>query len=261
MLTSTSKEFGSFAPFTVKAGLQTLVVLRDPKHIKVVAEASKLSEQTSIVRREYEGVFEVSNRNANTQVATPEKYSEKANNALAAPIQKHLTGTSLAELGELYASKLSSNMDDKMFQVDTWTQIEDFWSFFQQVFTRCLVETLFGSVIFRQYPKLVKDYWKFEDALETYVPGMSWLLGSSAYEEPRDALLRGVEKWLRTSHNGSGFAKLGSDDPIWDDIRGSKLIQEVDGLLAKFSSEELRAVELLKVIHWCVYIKTRHTIE
>ena len=255
MLTSTSKEFGSFAPFTVKAGLQTLVVLRDPKHIKVVTEASKLSEQTSIVRREYEGVFEVSDRNASTQVPTPEKYREKANNALTAPIQRHLAGVSLTELGELYASKLSSNMDDKMFQVGTWTQIEDFWSFFQQVFTRCLVETLFGSAIFRQYPKFVKDYWKFEDALETYVPGMSWLLGSSAYEEPRQALLQGIEKWLKTNHNGSHFAKTGSNDPNWDELRGSKFIQEIDGLLAEFSSEESRAVELLKVIHWCVPIK------
>lgn len=233
-----------------------MVVLRDPKHIKVVTEASKLSEQSSIVRREYEGVFDVPNRHANTdtQVFTPEEYNKKANHALTAPIQKHVTGASLAELGELYASKLSNNMDDKMFQVGTWTQIEDFWSFFQQVFTRCLVETLFGSAIFRQYPKFVKEYWKFEDALDTYVPGMSWLLGSSAYEEPRNALLQGIEKWLRTSHVGSGFAKIGIDDPSWDELRGSKFIQEIDSLLAEFSSEESRAVELLKFIHWCVYV-------
>lgn len=249
-----SKEFGSFAPFTVKAGLQTFVVLRDPKHIKVVIEASKPSEQGPIVRHEYEGVFKVPKRQASipAEFSDPAKYNEKVYNAFTTPIRKHLTGESMVNIGERYASKLSSNMDDKMFQVGTWTQIEDFWSFFHQVLTRCLVETLFGTTIFRLYPKFVKDYWTFEQALESYVPGMTWLLGANAYEQPRDALLEGIEKWLRANQSGSNTANVSTINTNWDDHRGSPFIQELTGLLSEFTSQESRAVELLKIIHWCV---------
>ncbi|XP_014562251.1 hypothetical protein COCVIDRAFT_11346 [Bipolaris victoriae FI3] len=245
------KEFGSFAPFTVKAGLQTFVVLRDPKHIKVVIEASKPSEQGSIVRHEYEGIFKVPKRQASipAEFSDPAKYNEKVYNAFTTPIRKHLTGESMVNIGERYASKLSSNMDDKMFQVGTWTQIEDFWSFFHQVLTRCLVETLFGPTIFRLYPKFVKDYWTFEQALESYVPGMTWLLGANAYEQPRDALLEGIEKWLRANQSGSNTADVSTINTNWDDHRGSPFIQELTGLLSEFTSQESRAVELLKIIH------------
>ena len=203
---------------------------------------------------EYEEVFRSpkSNASSNPNASKPEKYEEKAKNARTASIHKYLTGASLSDLSELYALKLSSNMDDKMFQVGTWTQIEDCWSFFQQVLTRCIVETLVGSTFFRQYPKFIKEFWAFEDSLESYLPGISGLLDSSAYEKPRDTLLEGLEKWIRANHAGNEFAKIGTFDPDWDEQRGSKFVQEFDSLFSEFSSEESRAVELLELIHWCV---------
>lgn len=247
----TSKEFGSFAPFTVKAGLRTFVVLRDPRHIRVAAQALALPERNSIVRHEYEDVFKAP-ASSRTNDSKSEKYNDKANHARKVSIQKYLTGASLPNLGELYASRLSSSMNDKMFQFGTWTQLEDSWSFFQQVLTRCMVETLLGSTFFRQYPKFVKEYWVFEDSLQSYVPGISGLLDLSAYEKPRDTLLQGLEKWIRTNHAGKEFAKVESNDPDWDQEKGSKFVQEFDSLFSEFSSEESRAVELLQLIYWCV---------
>jgi len=178
--------------------------------------------------------------------------------ARAAITRKYLEGSSLTTTTNLYAHLLSRNMNDKMFQVGSWTQIEDVWSFFQQVLTRCSIETLFGTQIFKKYPRLTKDLWEFEDAIQGVLPALSWFTMSlpgipnpSPYKEPMARLGQGIYKWLRASHSGTEFAKTGSDDADWDEHRGSKFIQERDGLFAKapFSIEN-RTAEMLDVMHW-----------
>jgi hypothetical protein len=137
-----------------------------------------------------------------------------------------------------------------MFQVGSWTQIEDVWSFFQQVLTRCSVETLFGSAIFKQYPGLVKDFWKFEDAFDSFLPGMPRLLVSSTHDESCDRLRQGIGKWLKANHSGSEFAKIGTDDPDWDEHKGSKFVQESDDVFAKVPlGLEARTAEIMSVMH------------
>lgn len=167
-------------------------------------------------------------------------------------LQKHLTGTSLADLMDIYVSNLSRNLNDKMFQIKFWTQIEDFWSFFQQVVTRCTIETFFGSAILKEHPALLKEYWKYDDAVDGYVPGMSRLLMSTTYEGPRDQLLEGIRKWLKTNHSGSDFAKISEEDPIWDEHKGLKFVQERDDVIAKIEGIDLkaRAAEILSVMYW-----------
>ena len=229
MLTSVSKDYGSFAPFAVKAGLQPFIVLRDPEQMKQAIQAYEKRNPVITGKNMYEIILGSPQAVANlyTKAAVDQGAIERAR---IASTQKYLEGESLRNLTDLYAATLSRNLNNKMFQVGSWTQIEDSWSFFQQVLTRCSMETLFGSAIFKQYSGLIKDYWKFEDAIEGFVPGMPWFTNSTAYREPRDRLYKGVEKWLKANHSGTEFAKIGSDDMDWDEHKGSKFIQERDDL-------------------------------
>ena len=166
---------------------------------------------------------------------------------------KYLTGAPLVSLVDSYASILSRSLNDKMFQVGSWTQIEDFWSFMQQVQTRCIMEALFGSTLFKQYPRIVRDYWEFDTAVDSFLPGASFFMISGA-SRPRERLQAGIEKWLKTNHSGSEFAKIAEEDPDWDEHKGSKFIQERDDAIAKIKGLDLQArvAELLSVMHGCV---------
>jgi hypothetical protein len=177
--------------------------------------------------------------------------NEKVEHARATLTQKYLTGPSLTTMIDLYVSILSRNLNDKMFQVGTWTQIEDFWSFFELVLTRCSLEALFGSAIFGRYPGLIKDFWKYEDAISGFIPGIPRILVSTVHQAPCNRLFQGIGKWLEANHSGSEFAKLSNDDPDWDEYRGSKFIQERDSVLTNLSlNVEGRAADMLSVMHW-----------
>ena len=227
------------------------MVLRDPQHIKNVLDSTN-SHWTDT---------EVSRRVFGTPEAALELYADigisEGDKTMFEHVRivlprKYLTGAALEPLTEAYMSTLSRNMHDKMFQVGSWTLIEDFWSFFQQVITRCTIQTLFGSAFLKQYPGFIKDYWAFEDAIQAFVPGMPQILSSAAHEVPRDRLLQGIEKWLKVYHSGSEFAKIEQDDPICDDYRGSKFIQETDAMFAKMNGIDVRAraAEMLSIMQW-----------
>jgi hypothetical protein len=225
------------------------VVLREPGHVKKIAEASKqrtLQGTESHLNEVIFGYPQIDGNDAN---------NEKVELARAALTRKYLTGPSLTTMIDLYVSILSRNLNDKMFQVGSWTQIEDFWSFFEQVITRCSMETLFGSTVFKQYPGLIKDFWKFEDAISGFIPGIPRVLVSTAHREPCDRLFLGIGKWLKANHSGSEFAKISNNDPDWDEYRGSKFIQERDDVLAKIPRvPEARAADMLCVMHRYVKI-------
>jgi hypothetical protein len=165
--------------------------------------------------------------------------------------KEHLSGRSLSKNVEIYVSILSNNLNDKMFQVGSWTQIEDSWSFLQQVITRCILTSLFGTDLFKQYPGVIKDYWQFADAVEGFVPGMPryWVPGAAS--PVRDRLHEGIEKWLKANHGGSEFARITDEDPTWDSLRGSKFIQERDDVLAKIEGMDMKArtAEMLGIMH------------
>jgi hypothetical protein len=221
------------------------VVLREPEHVKKVAEASKQRTPQRTESRFNELIFGYPYIASNQEV-------EHGRVALT---QKYLTGPSLTTMIDLYVSILSRNLNDKMFQVGTWTQIEDFWSFFEQILTRCSLETLFGSAILGRYPGLTKDFWKFEDAIDGFITGIPRILVSTAHQAPYERLFHGIGKWLETNHCGSEFAKVSTDDSDWDEHRGSKFVQERDNVLAKLSlGVEARAVEMLSLMHRYVNI-------
>ncbi|KAF1849405.1 cytochrome P450 [Cucurbitaria berberidis CBS 394.84] len=246
-------QYGNFAPFVVKAGLGSFLVLRDPKQAERVLQASNQLTTRKSNLHIHERLF-----------GSPKEilkfYAGKGSNGNEAGLvelvhsalpRKYLMGTSLAPLIDTYVSILSRNLNEKMFQVGFWTQIEDFWSFLQQVIARCTIETLFGREIIKQYPSIVKDYLTFADAAASFVPGMPRFLASATYEGPRDRLHEGIAKWLKATHSGSEFAKIDEEDPVWDEDKGSKFIQERDDVFAKTEGVDLkgRAAEVLSVMH------------
>jgi hypothetical protein len=166
-------------------------------------------------------------------------------------VQKHLTGSTLYSNVETYVSTLSENLNNKMFQVGSWTQIEDTWAFFQQVTTRCLLVSLFGADFFKQYPSAIKDYWKFADAIEDFIPGLPryWVPGAAAQVQER--MHQGIEKWLKANLSGTESARFAEEDPAWDNNKGSKFVQERDHVLSTINCIETkaRAAEILCIIH------------
>ncbi|KAI4952608.1 hypothetical protein J4E91_003080 [Alternaria rosae] len=240
-----NKEYGNFAPFS----FLWFVVLRDPEQMKKAMHACE--QQNAVVTRRNMHEVILGSREAVAKIyadAAVDKAELEFMRGVS--MRKYLEGSPLANMTNLYADILSRNMNDKMFQVGSWTQIEDVWSFFQQVLTRCSMEALFGSAIFKQYPGLIKDYWKFEDAIQGFLPVLPWFATPRPYKEPLDRLCQGIEKWLRVNHSGTEFAKTGSDDADWDEHRGSKFIQERDDIVAKAMLPlETRTAEMLDIIH------------
>lgn len=165
--------------------------------------------------------------------------------------QRHLTGSTLFTNVETYVATLSANLNNKMFQVGSWTQIEDTWVFFQLVATRCLLVSLFGLDLVKQYPGVLKDYWEFADAIEGFIPGLPryWVPGAAA--QVLERLHQGIERWLKANLSGSESARIADEDPTWDEYKGSKFIQERDHVLKGIETIDTRAraAEILSIMH------------
>jgi hypothetical protein len=252
-LTWGRKTFGEFGPFFVNAGPRSFLVVHNPEHIRKILDSPEAVTQSASRREVFDKIL------GSPQYAldfyTSKNVSETHKQALEQAhvdlTRKHLTGESLSKNVETYASIFSENLNNKMFQVGSWTQIEDSWSFLQQVVTRCILASLFGADIFKQYPGVVKDYWEFANAVEGFVPGMPRYWVPGAVSAVRSRLLSGIEKWLRANHSGSEFARITNEDPVWDNLRGSKFIQERDDVLAKIECmyAPARAAEMLGIMH------------
>ncbi|KAL6711448.1 hypothetical protein ACN47E_004382 [Coniothyrium glycines] len=244
------ESYGSYAPFSIQVGASKLVFLRDPDHVARVCHATSSKHTHAALYKDVFGNAD-SVRNSKMTGELKNDTNGASNYAPAELAEKYLTGGLLVALADEHMSTLSRSMHDKMFQVGTWTFIEDFSSFFQQVVTKCTMETLFGSAFLKQYPNFVKDFWQFDDAMESYIPGMPRILQSRAHEAPRERLLYGIEKWLKAVHGGSESARIGVDDPIRDKYRGSKFVQEADDSFARSVDPDFRAraVQLLIIIH------------
>ena len=222
-LISSSKDYGTFAPFKVRAGLQSYVVLRDPIHISRILDAPEHLTVKSIGAEALDKIF---------GSATAAKYFIK-DETLAQ------NDTALESATEEYISILSANMHDKMFQYDTWTSIEDLWSFLQLVLLRCTLETLFGPTLLKKYPRMVRDYRNFDAATDGYVHGMPRLMLSGA-SKPRNLLHAGLKEWSAAAYSRTEMAGLQS---IREHLQASHSddVKEVDS--------KAKVAEMLRIIH------------
>lgn len=247
------QDYGEFGPFFVNAGPQPFLVVRDPKQIGKVCNISRQMTPAAFRLELFDKVYGLPAAALNLYAgkAGSEADLKDLQYAHVALIEKHLAGSMLSNNAEIYISILSDNLHNKMFQVGTWTQIEDTWAFFRQVVTRCILTSIFGSDLFKQYPGVMKDYSEFSDTIEGFVPGLPryWVPGAAT--QVRGRLLIGIEKWLRANLGGSDSARIADEDPTWDANKGSKFIQERDHVLSNIDILDMktRAVEALSIMH------------
>jgi hypothetical protein len=252
-LTNGRKDYGEFSPFIVNAGPQRLLIIRDAKHIEKVQAASRALMPASARLEAFDKLYGSPLKALDFYAGRGLSEDDKSVLAEAHVnlTHKYLTGVSLSAYTENYISTISENLNNKMFQVGSWTQIEDSWVFLRQVITRCNLVSLFGKDLLKQYPAIIKDYWEFAEAIEGFIPGLPryWVPGAAV--KIRERLHQGIEKWLKANHSGSEFARIAVDDPALDDLKGSKFIQERDSVLAKLECMDIkaRAAEMLSIIH------------
>jgi len=175
--------------------------------------------------------------------------SEEVSHAHLTVPRLYLSGAPLVPVADIYIQTFRRNLSNKMFQTKSWTEIEDLWGFFQNEITRATIETIFGSTLLKQYPRLVKDFWEFDGNIDNFTRGLPRFMMPSAYTA-RDRLHENLKKWLQSSHKGEDFAKVGEEDPVWDSNMGSKFFQARDMVFAKIPSLDYhaRAAEALAIM-------------
>jgi hypothetical protein len=203
--------------------MQSYVVLRDPIHLSRVLDAPEHLTAKVTKAEALDKIFGSST--AGKHFAKDDTFSQDE--------------TALAAATEEYITILSANMHDKMFQYDTWTSIEDLWSFLQLVLLRCTLETLFGPTLLKKYPRMVRDYLKFDAATDGYVHGMPRLM-LSGVSKPRNLLHAGLTKWSASAYSGTEMAGL---ETIREHLQASYSgdAKEVDS--------KVRVAEMLRIIH------------
>lgn len=254
-----SKDYGAFAPFRVRAGRRSCVVVRDPTHVKRVLEAKEhLGVRAGRVELwgELFGSPDAEAHFLLSEVASRDEAADSGSRGDGF----YFSDAAVAASADAYVGVLSANMHDKMFQYDSWTRIEDLWSFLQLVVVRCTVQTLFGSALLRQYPRLVRDYLDFNTAAEGFVPGMPRLLGSGA-AKPRNRLLQGLGGWVplgcgerEDEDETEGEGGVSTNDASWDEETGLRVVRrhiKHCHRMAKGKDEMRRATaaEVLAIIH------------
>src|SRR5690242_14938967 len=115
-----SKDYGAFAPFKVRAGPRSYIILRDPTHISRVLNASEHLTATSSKIEVLEKLFG-SPKAADHKISTSQK-DRIGKSSEQTPLS--VSDPNVAATTEAYIGLLSANMHDKMFQYDTWTRIE-----------------------------------------------------------------------------------------------------------------------------------------
>ena len=165
----------------------------------------------------------------------------------------HFSDTTLASINDSYIAILSSNMHDKMFQFNSWTRIEDLWSFVQLVLLRCTLMTFFGSALLRQYPRILRDYLDFDAAVEGFVYGMPRLMISAA-TKPRNRLYLGIMNWLDSNPIEFNHMSSTEDHLVWDEQLGLRPVHKyVNGCKDSPLDNKAKATEILSILH--TYVK------
>jgi hypothetical protein len=165
-----------------------------------------------------------------------------------AHIRQHVTGTSLITMSKKVFERLRMNIDKEVSQQGDaeWMDIPDLFTFVQTHVTVAITETLLGTSIIEQYPRMNADQWLFMDCSIEIVMGMPRFLISGAYDA-RDRLLANLKDWGRKSE---ALRNEGNADLVWDAQAGSGLLQERQERYAKTPgfNEDARVSQILGLL-------------
>jgi hypothetical protein len=239
---SLTKQYCDHAPFIAKIGPLSILVVRDANHVKKVFQSVKQMTPKDLHVRVYGKVMGSPKAALDilNAIGTGNKESEQVEYAHLTVPRLFFSGTSLVPMADIYIATLRRNMDNKMFQSKSWTEIEDLWSFFQIEIARATMETIFGSKLLKSYPKVVSDFWEFDKNIENFTRGLPRFMMPAAFNA-RDRLQENLKNWLQAEHQGGNLAKVGSEGPDWDPNKGSKFFQTRDGIFANIPSLDYQA--------------------
>ena len=113
---------------------------------------------------------------------------------------------------------------DALNITEEWVELPDLYRFLQINVTRSAVEAIMGSKILQMHPTLVEDFWTFDSNVPNFLRCMPRWLIPSAYRN-RDSLLRKIKEWHAYAHQHSDCAKIGPEDPDWDQYFGHKIVK------------------------------------
>ena len=257
-----SKDYGVFAPFKIRAGPHSYIVLRDPVHVQRVLDAQDHLTGEAARFEMLDKLFgspEASERFYQVEARTQKEYEDRGSR-LFGVWYFHIPDTALNSSVDTYVSILSANMHDKMFQYDTWARIEDLWSFLQLVLLRCTLVTFFGSALLKQYPRMVRDYMDFNDAAEGFVYGMPRMMVSGVAKS-RDRLHQGMRDWLVATrveinkrYEYDDDETPDTDEMSWNEKTGLPFVcRHYNGShdIVKFRDKIIKgsAAEVLSIVH------------
>lgn len=249
------KRYGELAPFVVRAGPLSFLLIRDAAQIKRVLESENMTPKGRHGRL-FDKTFGTPQATlaAIQATAAGRSRSEDLDYVHSRVPRQYCSGAGLKSMAEAYTGLLSQNLGNKMFQDRTWTEIEDLWSFLQIEVTRAMLTTLFGQKLLKVYPKVMKDLWEFDANLDSLSTGMPRFLIPNAYKM-RDRLLENLEKWLKSTNGYEAQSTASeSEGTAWDPNQGAGYFRATDRAITElgFADGQTRAAAALAMMHWTV---------
>ncbi|KAF2748846.1 cytochrome P450 [Sporormia fimetaria CBS 119925] len=240
-------EYDGSAPFVVKDGpLSAHVVVRDPDHITRILEANQFKPEGHHVRliNEFNRSGKENPKAISSNNPVQNKDMEIARSDLP---RKYLSGNDSTPLVRNYEAALFNNMDGKMFQVRTWTEIEDLFSFLSLEISRALVVALLGTEKLKRNPRFIRDLMELNKNVDGMERGLPRIMIPKAYDA-RDSLHAMIVQHLQSIQT-CDESVLGGPDDVWNAYRGSKLLRLRDETISKiYKHDDDRAAGVLTFI-------------
>ncbi|KAL7621629.1 hypothetical protein AAE478_008955 [Parahypoxylon ruwenzoriense] len=117
-----------------------------------------------------------------------------------------------------------------------WTELPDFWGFFQTNMTPCFVEAIFGPTLIGLNPDFIENLWKYDDTIPWLARGVPAFLVPGAHKL-RNTIRNQLKKWYaysRREFRESCIEKDGDGDPYW----GSELIRYRQKMLSESGNHD-----------------------
>ncbi|KEY72657.1 hypothetical protein S7711_09157 [Stachybotrys chartarum IBT 7711] len=119
----------------------------------------------------------------------------------------------------IQAFRTAFDLRMEQFATDSWTEVDDFWTFIQDTAGAAEAEAIFGPNLLRLHPKFVRDFFDFDRVIPWLLKGMSF----SKAERIRNKLLDDFQEWakfvtIRSAGDKArdyGNEDYGVRDPHW----------------------------------------------
>lgn len=136
---------------------------------------------------------------------------------------KFLMGPYLKDMTERFVWHLRKQVAEAKDIQDEWVEIPDLSRFLRRELFFAATYSLVGPNFLGLTPSLNDDFWEFIDCIPVHLKGIPRICSPKAHRK-RDRALEGVKRYHRHAVQHAGLVK--SDDPIWDEHWGAKIMKE-----------------------------------